>query len=900
MKNCSGKSGKQLPYSICHTKVAHNRLRKWRLNAKEKYTPPDKNKTYPLDILINTRDRLDSLPLVLIQLANQKVSPFRLLIRDETKKPVINDTSVQNALYLLKQKGHMVVYWRGYRHGGEAFYRRQTLLKASAPLVLFLDDDILLDDPEIITKMLKDLRRYPSAFYVNPCFNLLNTNPHDFILRPVIHGSGLGCVLFRRDWLTKAGAFDYYKLYRDMKIRNQDFIICTMMSYLYGPGRRRRYPTYHLELFRKRPRSEYLGLNNPINTFSYIWIKSYYPHYLQIIYEFLYKPHQLVSIDAATTLLEKQEPPPESSSKPMPPSLTAMHRSILGKKHPGLFSSSNQSQPLNKLIQILTDIRQDVHHSFIYHYLSKRPEWHPKAVKKFRALMKYSKNHHILSQSARILAQLGNKANWQYLLNKARKEPSLLKVYIVYCLIRSTSREFILKAAKSWSKSRNWVDKLLALSMAQAAYEKFPHKAEKIILNLWQDNDELIQWKAIDTLGKLKRLQLLNSLISSFHRFDNARKSQLIRLLGKKGTAKHFSLLLSVLDNSRSSQIRTCAASSLVELLKRYQKSDLSRIKARLASLVNQDKEPDPAVRSSVVRDLSQIPQSWARRIILKAINDKSDTVQSSLIFSLNKFRKLDIYLNQKITKDFKEVEKQSLWHLGEAALASGRFDLCKKFFMPPSARLMFGNILPWYLPNIPPFNISSDHMNFLFGKIEKGKIYEKLFAVSFIGHGAGKKKMLPVFLKFLDSKDFATGLLAAYLLSTLKCKKALPCLVQALQKRDDNIKLIALWGLGQLNSPQTSKILSRYLNHRSTFLRLAALRSLRPEKSNKKLLIQLSKIIKDKDVRVRLYTVEALRKFYHKEDRAKELLYRAIYDRNFAVRDRAFEILKSRLKSSA
>jgi len=423
-----------------------------------------------LDVLINTRDRLDSLPLVLIQLANQKVSPFRLLIRDESKKPVINDTSVQNALYLLKQKGQMVVYWRGYRHGGEAFYRRQILLKASAPLVLFLDDDILLDNPEIITKMIKGLQRYPSAFYVNPCFFLLDTNIHDFVPHPEIHGDGLGCVLFRRDWIMKAGAFDYYKLYRDIKTRSQDFIICTTMSYLYGPGRGHRHPVHHLEAFRKRPRSIYLELNNPIDTFSNVWIK--FCH-LRIYNEFLFQPYQLLAIEAATALLKKQEPIPRVFGKSMPTSLTATHRSVLKRKYPGLFSLSNKPQLLHKLIQILIDTHQDIHHSYIYYYLSKKPEWHPEVIKQFRALMKSSKNYHILTQSARVLAQFGNKNDWQYLLNKAGEEFSLLKAYIIYCLIRSASWEFILKAAGSWSKSRNWVDKLLALSMAQGRKKSY-------------------------------------------------------------------------------------------------------------------------------------------------------------------------------------------------------------------------------------------------------------------------------------------------------------------------------------------------------------------------------------------------------------------------------------------
>ena len=157
---------------------------------------------------------------------------------------------------------------------------------------------------------------------------------------------------------------------------------------------------------------------------------------------------------------------------------------------------------------------------------------------------------------------------------------------------------------------------------------------------------------------------------------------------------------------------------------------------------------------------------------------------------------------------------------------------------------------------------------------------------------------MLSVLLNYLGSKDFSTRLLASYFLATLQNRQTFQFLIQALKKRDENIKLVALWGLGEMGSPQASQILKRYLNHKNVFLRLAALRGIRPEKSNEKVLTQLSKLIKDKDIRVRFYTVNTLEKFYQKEEKAKDLIYTALYDHHAVIRDRAFEVLKTQLSS--
>jgi len=855
-------------------------------------TQSDIDKIYQLDVLLLTRDRLDSLPLVLMQLGNQKIAPFRLLIRDEGKTPIINDPSIQSALYLLKQKGHKVVYRRGYRHGGYAFVRRQVLLKASAPIIMTLDDDVLLNDPEIIAKMLKDLQRYPSAYCTVDCLHtkFLNLFPH-----PSLFGAGLGCVLFRRDQIMKAGGFGFYKLYRTMQGRNQVVNICPIMSYLYGPGRCHRYPTHHLELFRERPRRVEFQLNNPVNTFSYIWIKWFH---LRMRGEFLFQPYQRVAIQAAHHLLSSQESIPRHSFKPMPSSLTAIHRFLIEKQKPGIFASSQRGQLLPRLLKILIDIRQDIHYPFVYHYLSKKPERHSEIVKWFRTLTKSSSNHHTLSQSARALAQFGDKGDWHYLLNKARQEVSLLKVYMIYCLIRSASQKFLLEAANDWSKSSHWVDRLCALSMALASSKRFPFQAEKIMLSIWKDRDELVQWQAINTMARLKRLQHLESLTKAFHKFDNARQAQLVWLLGRKGTAKHFSLLMSVLDRSRDSRTRACATLSLAKLVHRYQKSDLSRIKNRLVSLADQKRESDPLVRTFTLLGLFYILQPWAWKAILKALKNSSDMVQSEVITILKSANRLDIYFDQKIAGDWRKVKEESLWRLGKETLISGRFDLYQKFFKPPLAKYVFENVIPWCFPDSLPFNLSPKQMSFLFRKIEKGGMYEKLMASWFLGYGIGRKKMLPVLLNYLGSKDFSTRLLASYLLATLQNRQTFQFLVQALKKRDENIKLVALWGLGEMGLPQASQILKRYLNHKNVFLRLAALRGIRPEKSNEKVLTQLSKLIKDKDIRVRFYTVNALEKFYQKEEKAKDLIYTALYDHHAVIRDRAFEVLKTQLSS--
>ena len=121
---------------------------------------------------------------------------------------------------------------------------------------------------------------------------------------------------------------------------------------------------------------------------------------------------------------------------------------------------------------------------------------------------------------------------------------------------------------------------------------------------------------------------------------------------------------------------------------------------------------------------------------------------------------------------------------------------------------------------------------------------------------------------------------------------------MKALKRKDDNIKLIALWGLGYFNSLQTSQILIGYLSHKNVFLRLAALRGIRPEALHKLPFKQLKGFIKNRDIRVRLYALEALKGFLPKEKGIRQLLYAALYDSEYLVRQKAFEILKSGEKS--
>ncbi|MEF2277443.1 glycosyltransferase [Deinococcus sp. YIM 134068] len=116
-----------------------------------------------LDILIPTCDRPGALAVTLTSLAAQTVQPFRVVISDQGESPVTERAEVVTAIRVLELHSCEVSVHRHLPRRGMAEQRQFLLEQARAPLVLFLDDDLILE-PWVVGQMLGVLGRERCGF----------------------------------------------------------------------------------------------------------------------------------------------------------------------------------------------------------------------------------------------------------------------------------------------------------------------------------------------------------------------------------------------------------------------------------------------------------------------------------------------------------------------------------------------------------------------------------------------------------------------------------------------------------------------------------------------------------------------------------------------------------------
>lgn len=120
--------------------------------------------TIQVDVLIATFQRPAALAVTLTSLCAQTCRRFRLVISDQTEgESACGAEEVQAALRVLRAHGHAVeTYWHLPRRG--IAEQRQFLLdRASAPYVLFLDDDLILE-PETLALLVRAMERQRCGF----------------------------------------------------------------------------------------------------------------------------------------------------------------------------------------------------------------------------------------------------------------------------------------------------------------------------------------------------------------------------------------------------------------------------------------------------------------------------------------------------------------------------------------------------------------------------------------------------------------------------------------------------------------------------------------------------------------------------------------------------------------
>jgi GT2 family glycosyltransferase len=118
----------------------------------------------PLDVLIPTCDRTAALAVTLTSLCGQTFRDFRVVISDQGEKTDAGAAGeVRGVIRLLEAHGHVVETFKHLPRRGMAEQRQFLLDCATAPYVLFLDDDVVLET-DLLERMLGALREEGCGF----------------------------------------------------------------------------------------------------------------------------------------------------------------------------------------------------------------------------------------------------------------------------------------------------------------------------------------------------------------------------------------------------------------------------------------------------------------------------------------------------------------------------------------------------------------------------------------------------------------------------------------------------------------------------------------------------------------------------------------------------------------
>lgn len=135
-----------------------------------------------IDILIPTYNRPTALAVTLTSLCAQTFRDFRVIISDQTEKFDVSDLAeLQSVLRILRSHGHRVDIHKHLPRQGIAEQRQFLLKQASAPYVLCLDDDVMLE-PWVVERLLQTIQAEGCGLVGNPVIGLSfidDVRPHE-------------------------------------------------------------------------------------------------------------------------------------------------------------------------------------------------------------------------------------------------------------------------------------------------------------------------------------------------------------------------------------------------------------------------------------------------------------------------------------------------------------------------------------------------------------------------------------------------------------------------------------------------------------------------------------------------------------------------------------------------
>lgn len=116
-----------------------------------------------LDILLPTCNRLESLVMTLAGVAGQDLPGSRVIVADQSSRPARESPVVRSLERMIEARGNTVEWHYRMPSRGIAEQRQFLLEQASAPAVLYLDDDVWME-PWVPRRLLSVLREQSCAF----------------------------------------------------------------------------------------------------------------------------------------------------------------------------------------------------------------------------------------------------------------------------------------------------------------------------------------------------------------------------------------------------------------------------------------------------------------------------------------------------------------------------------------------------------------------------------------------------------------------------------------------------------------------------------------------------------------------------------------------------------------
>jgi GT2 family glycosyltransferase len=138
-----------------------------------------------LDVLIPTCNRPAALAVTLTSLCAQTYNNFRVIVSDQTETgDTVQRGEVTAALRVLEAHRHAVETHKHLPRRGVAEHRQFLLDQATAPYVLFLDDDLILE-PWVIELLMQTIQQEQCGFVGSAVIGLSfkqDVRPHQQIL----------------------------------------------------------------------------------------------------------------------------------------------------------------------------------------------------------------------------------------------------------------------------------------------------------------------------------------------------------------------------------------------------------------------------------------------------------------------------------------------------------------------------------------------------------------------------------------------------------------------------------------------------------------------------------------------------------------------------------------------